>query len=344
MAAIGASPGGRGTPKFKKARVGGGKGKGHDDDDDLTGVADSPGSMMSEGIDDDDDDGYGEVGRGGWDYWWWMEREELMDGMEMRVQGMLEEVLGTKVQELSKQVAELKKELKEAKQVIAKLDGGVREGSEGGGGVGRADPWSVWQGVGISGKGKGRGAATMPTDVWDPSQIRDDRRKREMIVRGFERNTPKKEVLQKIDKFLVENGIDIEGKAFTVGPMVSFGIVRFESVEDKVGFKNWLALNPEKVTGPTMWFGDNLEKERRLMEVATGKVKKALCLVREGRDDITIGWRRGEVFVGRNLVAKWEVNKMVLLRGEVVDMVDRIKGFIGEVGVGEVEVVVRREK
>ena len=140
-----------GRQNSKKPEWGEEKGKGHDDDD-LTGVADSPGSMMRDGI-DDDDDGYGEVGRGGWDYWWRMEREELMDGMEMRVQGMLEEVLGTKVQELSKQVAELKKELKEAEQVIAKLDGGVPEGSGGGGGVGRADPWSVWQGVGISGKG-----------------------------------------------------------------------------------------------------------------------------------------------------------------------------------------------
>ena len=47
--AIGASPGGRGTPKSTKVQMGGGKGKGGADADGayLVVVADSPGSMMT---------------------------------------------------------------------------------------------------------------------------------------------------------------------------------------------------------------------------------------------------------------------------------------------------------
>ena len=84
----------------------------------------------------------------------------------------------------------------------------------------------------------------------------------------------------------------------------------------------------------------NVEKEQRILEVATGKVKKALCLKRENRKDVTNEWRRGRVYAGRELVAKWEDGNMKLLVGEVLGMADRIKELKKEeAGVEGVEIV-----
>ena len=92
-----------------------------------------------------------------------------------------------------------------------------------------------------------------------------------------------------------------------------------------------------------MFVGDNLEKSRRMMEVAAGKVKKALCVKTEGRRDVTVDWRRGMVYVGRDLVAKWHADKMMLIKGEVLTLQSEIDILIKGAGVDGAEVKVMPE-
>ena len=65
------------------------------------------------------------------------------------------------------------------------------------------------------------------------------------------------------------------------------------------------------------WFGENIDKDGRGRERAVGKVKRALLLVREGRKDVYRDFRRGLVYVGDEVVAKWDaMGKMMTFRGE----------------------------
>ena len=64
---------------------------------------------------------------------------------------------------------------------------------------------------------------------------------------------------------------------FTFGLIVSFGVIRFEHLGDKIRFKTqWLARHKEELLKQKVWLSDNMSKERRIMEVVAGKVKKAM--------------------------------------------------------------------
>ena len=184
-------------------------------------------------------------------------------------------------------------------------------------------------------------------------EMRDIKRKREMVVRGFERNTPRKEVITKITSVMDALGWSSkveEGGIFTVGPMVSFGIVRFKSVDEKVGFKKMLAEKGSTDSAWSkagLWIGDNVDKEVRLRETAVGKVARALHEKGGGkkgaggkgkRTDITVDWRRGRVYVGREEVASWTGARGLMLSGEALKLKSRIKELLAEVSLAEVEV------
>ena len=66
-----------------------------------------------------------------------------------------------------------------------------------------------------------------------------------------------------------------------------------------------------------IWFGENLDKDARARERAVGKVKMALLLAKEGRTDVYRDFRRGMVYVGDEVVVKWDVTgKMMTFSGE----------------------------
>ena len=55
-----------------------------------------------------------------------------------------------------------------------------------------------------------------------------------------------------------------------------------------------------------MWFGDNVDKRTRDKEIAVGPVVKALKKRDEGREDVYRDYKQGKVWVGNELVARWE--------------------------------------
>ncbi len=65
-----------------------------------------------------------------------------------------------------------------------------------------------------------------------------------------------------------------------------------------------------------MWFGENIDKDARARERAVGKVKRALLMEREGRTDVYRDFKRGTVYVGHDLVARWdEMSKVMMFTG-----------------------------
>ena len=85
---------------------------------------------------------------------------------------------------------------------------------------------------------------------------------------------------------------------------------------------------------------DNLEKERREKEVVVGQVQKALCLESEGRTDVICDWRWGRVYVGREMVAKWEDDNLQLLRGEGLGLAPQVRELCMGVGMASVTIEV----
>ena len=108
------------------------------------------------------------------------------------------------------------------------------------------------------------------------------------------------------------------GGAKVISHMASFAIVRFDTYEDKQQFKSWFKTSGEEVKKERgIWFGENTFKDARARERAVGKVKRALLLAREGRKDVYRDFRRGLVYVGDKVVAKWDVTgKMMTFSGE----------------------------
>ena len=167
--------------------------------------------------------------------------------------------------------------------------------------------------------------------------VKEDRRRREMVVRGFKRNTPKAEVVKKMKELVTEAEVSADGLPFTIGPLVSFGLVRFFDLEEKAKFKQWLSDNMTRMKNEGIWVSDNVDKENLLKEVVTGKLKKAICISVEGLGDggskeVVADYRRGQVFLGGGgkweLVGQWEESRMVLLTEEVGTLKGKVEQMI----------------
>ena len=111
-------------------------------------------------------------------------------------------------------------------------------------------------------------------------------------------------------------------------------------MQHKSKFKEWLGENQHRLAALKIWVNDNIEKERREKEIIVGKIKKALCMKQEGRTDVICDWRWGRVYVGRELVAKWEQDKVKLMKGEVLGLGPQIKELCLEVGMASVSIEV----
>ena len=161
------------------------------------------------------------------------------------------------------------------------------------------------------------------TRVWWGGRI--DRRN-EMVARGFKRNTHWKEIKSKVEEVMGKSGVT-NGGVKVIGQMASFAIIRFDAYENKQEFKRWLQTYGEEVKRERgIWFGENVDKDARARERAVGKVKRALMMARDGRNDVYRDFRRGVVYVGDEVVAKWdEMFKMMMFRGEGKEIRDTYK-------------------
>ena len=181
------------------------------------------------------------------------------------------------------------------------------QGSGGGGQGGDVDDDDVGERKG-KGKGKEMGYATWdaprpdPWSAWyaDGREMKDDRRKREMVVgftdKGFR---PKVEVLERMGELISYVGVgiqnELDGRPFTIGPVVKFGLVRFKGLTGKAKFKEWLGKNQHRLKALGIWVGDNLGKDDRVKEMVAGKVKKALMEQKANRNEFFVDWNRGQV-------------------------------------------------
>ena len=156
-------------------------------------------------------------------------------------------------------------------------------------------------------------------------------RSNEMVARGFKRNTYWNEIKLRVEEVMglsrvMNNGVKV------IGEMASFAIIRFDKYENKHEFKRWLGTHGEEVKEHRgIWFGDNIDKDARARERAVGKVKRALIMAREGRKDVYRDFRRGTVYVGDDMVAKWDwVSKVMTFQGEGKQVRESFKKLMAE--------------
>jgi hypothetical protein len=136
------------------------------------------------------------------------------------------------------------------------------------------------------------------TRVWWGGHI--DRRN-EMVARGLKRNTHWKEIKSKVEEVMGKLRVT-NGGVKVIGQMASFAIIRLDAYENKKEFKRWLQTYGEEVKRERgMWFGENVDKDARARERAARKVKRALLMARDGRNDVYRDFRR---YVGDEVVAK----------------------------------------
>jgi hypothetical protein len=114
--------------------------------------------------------------------------------------------------------------------------------------------------------------------------------------------------------------------------MASFAIIRFDAYGDKHEVKRWLQTYGDEMTRESgIWFGENMDKDARARERAVGKVKRALLMARERRTDVYRDFRRGMVYVGDEVVARWdEMSKTMTFRGEGKDIRETYKKLMEE--------------
>ena len=174
--------------------------------------------------------------------------------------------------------------------------------------------------------GKGN-SATPPHMPESGAKSIEENKDLEMLVWGFEDNTPRKEIIEAMDKVL--DAIPLSTKdTFTFEKSTNFGVIQFWNAEDKRWFKIYLMKNEIKHGDNTLSVSENLEKEQSRKERSCGKVKKALCNAGVVPEDIVVKYRRGLVELRRQVVAEWKDGRLSLsgraleLEGEIHKLLD----------------------
>ena len=165
----------------------------------------------------------------------------------------------------------------------------------------------------------------------DADEDEEDRREREMVVSGLEWNTPAEEVKACVLAVIATSSKAETDARYTTRKMTSFGVLRFKSSQGKRRFKEWLSKLPGALTykGKTLRIGDNETQEEQAKGRALSKVKRALMEAKPGRTDVKIDRPVGEVYVGRQTVARWDGEK-IKLKGEGRNLKERIIALIAE--------------
>ena len=129
------------------------------------------------------------------------------------------------------------------------------------------------------------------------------------------------------------NGSEVPYRRVNViNEKASFGIIQFDEYEHKQDFKQCLATNGKEVKKKTgLRFGNNVDKDANNREKAVGKVKLALMQAKENREDVYRSYTKGLVWVGDDLVAKWDdMSKVMMFDGEGKVIRDTYKKLMAE--------------
>ena len=128
---------------------------------------------------------------------------------------------------------------------------------------------------------------------------------RTAVVGGFSRDTPKGEVIEFLNKKLLEGveGVD-EAYAYAYG---SVGFIRFNSKEHMYKFlKDIGQTRKPQINGKDIWISTSKTPEERKKAKSLGKFKRVLIETKLAEPmDVKIDYKRGIIFVKRVRIAEW---------------------------------------
>ena len=166
-----------------------------------------------------------------------------------------------------------------------------------------------------------------------------EKRMLEMVIGGLPKDSPRKEVIEKVRTIMNHAAVMVED-VFTFDKFGSIGIVRFTGADGKKAFKQWLVTEEGKgvMLGAgagiePAWAGDNLDKRERDRRRALGKVKKALSQVAGTNFGIDVDYKRGKVYKGKEVVAKFDDDGRLVLDGPANTSRDIIANCLKEISV-----------
>ena len=130
---------------------------------------------------------------------------------------------------------------------------------------------------------------------------------RTLVVGGFERDTPKREVVEFMNKSILKNvgGVD-EAFAYNFG---SVGFVRFLDRDDMFTFiKEFSTKDKPTFQGKAIWVTTSKTPDERTKSEHLSKFKKVLIeTALADPSSIKIDYNRGDVFVNRTRIAEWKL-------------------------------------
>ena len=162
-----------------------------------------------------------------------------------------------------------------------------------------------------------------------------------MVFTNFAKNTPKKIIMQELEKWMGQAGVGAT-ENFTLGPFGKTGIVRFENEEQKGKFKRWLQgkklttehAAEDKAGIKQVFAGNNVGKVERGGKMVVGKVKQAMMMeLGDEAGEVTVDYSRYKVYQGRELVARWKAGGPELVGGDPLYLkgkAEECKGRIAE--------------
>jgi len=165
-----------------------------------------------------------------------------------------------------------------------------------------------------------------------------ERRKMEMVVAGFERDTPRKVIIDEVNRILGEAQVSATD-VFTFGKFASFGVARFGDSDEKGKFKRWLAKN--KLPGGR-FASDNRSKEVRDKQRPMGKAKKAIAEVVGSFDEIEVDYSKCRDYYQNKMVASWDNLRHTKFENLVLTEVawnarDRVKSMMEDMERGDMD-------
>ena len=129
-----------------------------------------------------------------------------------------------------------------------------------------------------------------------------------MVVGGFERDTPRQEIVKFMKQMLFNQvtGID-ELFAYNFG---SVGFARFKSRDDMFNFiTDFSAKHKPTIHGKQIWVTTSKSPEERAKAKHLGKFKKVLIeTALADPEDIKVDYKRGFIFVKKVIVAEWTLS------------------------------------
>ena len=170
--------------------------------------------------------------------------------------------------------------------------------------------------------------------------VSEEKFSRTLVIGSFERDTPKKQVVDYIEKNIIKDKQHVEEVfAYNFG---SVGFVRFQSRDAMFGFLKRYNMEANKplINNRQAWVTTSKTPEERTKAKHLSKLKKVLIDIGLAvPDNVTIDYKRGIAFVDRVRVAEWDssgaVGRMVIKQENLKDAkievaADKIHDAVGE--------------